>query len=289
MSALKNLPSPEFPLGGGTLHIGTGEPWREALAALESESRLWQYPTMVRGDLLLTVLRTRPALAVCLERVFSFNARSQMATIDAILWRGAVSVAAIEGRAGLRLRALPRTLGDDESERVLAALSQEVDSPTPLRSMEGKCSPSTTRYRSSGLQAAALLASAGRCASCERNFGELLEGAGLAALEVHHLQQFADVPTTVETGVEDVVVVCGGCHNMLHDSTRPSVLELTYAWRPRCPKCAAKRADRVSYGEPLNPPGPGEAAGGCLLQPGDHATWSCASCEHQWRTSALEA
>lgn len=275
-------------LAGGNLHIGTGAPWRAALAALDTESRLWKYPTMARGDLLLTVLRTRPSMAVCLERIWSFNARTQMATIDSIVWRGAISVAAIEVRSGVLLRGLPRTLRDDEADRTLTALGQEVEDPTPLRSIEGQCSPGTARYRSSGLQAAALIAAAGVCACCERNFAKLIEGVGWAALEVHHLRHFAGVPETVDTGLEDVAVVCGACHNMLHAATAPSVLDLIYAWRPTCPKCGSKRAQRVIYGEPINPPIPGEVAGGCLAEPGEHQAWECASCGHPWRTASQE-
>lgn len=228
-------------------------------------------------------------MAVCLERIWSFDARTQMATIDSIVWRGAISIAAIEVRSDVLLRGLPRTLREDEADRTLTALTREIEDPTPLRSIEGQCSSGKARFRSSGLQAAALIAAAGECACCQRNFAQLIEGVGWAALEVHHLHHFSGVPETVDTGLGDVVVVCGACHNMLHVATPPSILDLTYAWRPRCPECDAKRARRVMYGEPIHLPRPGDVVGGCLVEPGEYESWDCASCGHQWRTSSLEA
>lgn len=272
-----------FARNGGRLHTGLGAPWREALAALGTDAHVWEYPEMTPGDLLLTTLDTRPPLVLCLERVASYGKRSKVATIAETLWQGPlVGLREVERRAGVRLRPRVSTFQDSAADAVLVALGAEIADPAPIRAKEGRCSPSQSRDRSSGLQAAALALSNGRCSGCASYFGEILDGAGWGALEVHHLHHLAEVSTTVDSSVDDVRVVCGSCHNMLHRPPHPSLLDLKYAWRPRCPKCGTHEANRLRYGLPSGPPDDGEVDAGCAIPDTGMQAWSCGSCGARW-------
>lgn len=72
------------------------------------------------------------------------------------------------------------------------------------------------RSRSKTLRAEALRRAAGRCESCDVEFGTMLGGRGIHVLQVHHVDQLAlrDHPSV--TNVEQLSVVCANCHLLIH-------------------------------------------------------------------------
>ena len=226
------------------VHLVRGWPWRDALAAYlaswsdvsdGSMGQFWTAPDALdKGDLLVTVLDTRPRVVLCLERSGIVRKRPDkrgLVVSDAEYFLDAIPVPALTARLGRSLPVAPATLSDDLADKLLTAIAAEVAEPTPWAAVEGSKSSSTNRARSSGLQAAALLAAEGECTACQRDYAVVLGGRGALALEVHHLDPLSKSPNTaVWTDVERVVVVCGGCHNILHGKPAPTLEELVAAW-----------------------------------------------------------
>jgi hypothetical protein len=219
------------------LHLVLGSPWKEAIVAQQRGGvHLWlSPPVMAQGDLILTVLDSRPRLLLCLERLHdSWEAGSDFVVDGRADYfdQALLAVPAIQKRLGRPLPGAPATLPEKLADEVLAAVAAEWKAPPLLSVKEGACSPSTSRTRSSGLQAIALGASSGICQCCERDYAGLLNGAGFLGLEVHHLDAFANSKTQiVTTSLKRLAVVCGGCHNILHGPHTPTVASLRYAWR----------------------------------------------------------
>jgi hypothetical protein len=218
------------------LHLISGSPWKEAIFAQQRGGvRRWPSPpVMAQGDLILTVLDSRPRTLLCLERLRDSREAGSDYVVDrrADYFDHAFLVPAIEKRLGRPLPGAPVTLSEKVADEVLAAVAAEWKAPTLLPVKEGACSPSTSRSRSSGLQAVALSASSGICQCCERDYAGLSNGDGAFALEVHHLDALANSKTQiVTTSPKRLAVVCGGCHNILHGPHSPTVHSLRYAWR----------------------------------------------------------
>ncbi len=191
------------------LHLPLGKPWKEALGSLEREGvsdDLWYWVgALDTGDVLLTALDTRPRMFAVIERAAKpTTSRSKWLDIDQFeRFPLLVSVAAVEERMGGRMPRIPGPVPKDLTAALLDAVEAELTSRTPEVAREGRRCASSSRMRSTGLQAQALTASGGYCAACERDFGALLKGEGYAALEVHHRTPLADSPDEeVETTVD---------------------------------------------------------------------------------------
>ena len=72
------------------------------------------------------------------------------------------------------------------------------------------------RSRSERLRRQALKAAGGTCACCGTDFGEVLSGLGLRALQVHHTRPLGERDGEEETRAGELAVVCANCHCMLH-------------------------------------------------------------------------
>jgi len=273
------------------LHLLLGKPWKEALGSLEREGvsdDLWYWVgALDTGDVLLTALDTRPRMFAVIERAAKpTTSRSKWLDIDQFeRFPLLVSVAAVEERMGGRMPRIPGPVPKDLTAALLDAVEAELTSRTPEVAREGRRCASSSRMRSTGLQAQALTASGGYCAACERDFGALLKGEGYAALEVHHRTPLADSPDEeVETTVDQLVVVCGACHNLLHGASRPSLEALRYAWREACPECDAHTTQRILWGLPVQDPETDVHVGGCNV-PSSPSQWHCATCQYEWATA----
>lgn len=275
---------------GQRLHLVLGAPWKQALGAYiagngTTQESVWQAPPDYdKGDLLLTVLDSRPRLLLCLERARRPAASGGSIYVDdAVTFDPLIPLPALAiGLAG-RLPAAPSTLADELADEVLGRLAQEVASPSDWWGREGTRSSSTTRARSAGLQATVLARSGGRCAGCDRNYGALLGGDGLYGLEVHHLDSLArSASEVVQTSPKRLVALCGGCHGVAHSPSQPSVDDLRFAWRPSCPQCDAMVTRAILYGDAGALLDPRHfVAGGCLSGAGS-PDWSCGACGHVW-------
>ena len=103
-----------------------------------------------------------------------------------------VPVHVIEQRAGVTLPHAPATLRKKVASAVLDAIATELSNPTDWldSAVRGR---SGARCRiPTGVQAATLMAAQGVCQACGRDFGALLDGRGIAGLEVHDLSELAN-------------------------------------------------------------------------------------------------
>lgn len=251
------------------------------MSGYRTEAEVWEYPPRwKRGDLALAVLDTQPWVVVALARLGQNNA-NVMAVEDSAPF-APMLITALRARMSMPLSAVTATLDENVADELLAALAAEFAAPAPAKVREGRRSMSSCRQRSSGPQAIALSMSEGRCTACERDYGALLEGgAGMAGLDVHHLDALARSETeTVGTTVDRLAVVCGGCHAVLH-SAKLLVSELRYAWRPAYPACGARCAQQLLYGLLAEPAGDGQIAAGCDAT-GNNPGWRCGDCGHIW-------
>jgi hypothetical protein len=145
---------------------------------------------MARGDLLLSVLQTQPPMLVCLERART-KPKGHSINFEAfgLYLHRLVPLHVIEQRAGVTLPPAPATLHKKMASAVLDAIATEVSNPTDwLDSVVGGRSDGRCRVPT-GVQAAALMAAQGVCQACGRDFGALLDGRGIAGLEVHDLSE----------------------------------------------------------------------------------------------------
>jgi hypothetical protein len=272
---------------GKRLYFVLGQPWKEALGMLSASQGidLWHYKGLPKeGDLLVTILDSRPRVIAALEIVAQNTEEGSWLVTDEIeLVKPFVSVGAVTARMR---RPLPKTFGvlpDDVADAFLAALQAEIKDRTPLAAMEGRRCESTSRLRATGLQAIALGQSNGVCLACDRDFSSVLGGTGLAALEVHHITAIADQENEqLLTEVDELAVVCGACHNLLHTKGKPSVQELRYAWRPACPECDEMVTQPIMWGYPDGPSPDDVVQAGCLV-PDIAPTWRCGECQYEWR------
>lgn len=236
---------PELPLQrkrGQRLHLVNGSPWKDALSAYIAgggftDGDHWEAPDNYdKGDLLLTILDSRPKMVLCLEvaRVASrskdtdIRVREETTVFSPMIPLDVLTAVAHLGRP---LPGAPATLSDDLADQLLKALQAEVTAPTSFWHSEGKRGVSVTRRRSSGLQALVLAQSRGVCSACYRDYGTLLDGRGFVALEVHHRTPLsASAGEIVHTATDDVTVLCAGCHKLMHAKPAPSLEELQAAW-----------------------------------------------------------
>jgi hypothetical protein len=237
-------------------------------------------------DLCLTVLDTRPRLLVALDRLGPYR-RDYIPVEEYVAFSTPIAVSALEGTLGVRLPSAPNTVDDDLADDILISLGELFADPPALLVQEGAKSRSSCRFRHPALRAIVLLRSGGRCEACDRLYGTLLDNAGMAALEAHHLEALSQraASGSVTTSPDQLVAVCGGCHNILHTEDGITLEQLKAAWgqadRPQCPSCGAQQSLRLRYGLQWQPPGPGEYDAGCDVT-GNGPEWHCAVCLHRW-------
>lgn len=102
------------------------------------------------------------------------------------------------------------------------AASDKSTPATTSRAQEGLLTELRVlaRSRNRKLRDEAFERGEGICAVCHRDFNRILNGAGVRALHVHHLQQLAASDEPRETSIEDLIVVCANCHAMIHLDTK---------------------------------------------------------------------
>lgn len=118
---------------------------------------------------------------------------------------------------------LPAVLEDDRAETLEEKINDMVARwPLPvLVDSEGRPKNNQSRTRSNALRRTALMQSDGTCSCCRVDYARVLpDGAGMKALQVHHLKPLAgaDPDAGAVTTVDDLVVVCASCHVLLHRS-----------------------------------------------------------------------
>ena len=268
------------------LHIMSGSPWPAALGAALTEdwdSQLWRAAKpFEKGDLLLTVLDTRPRTILSLGLATKSETPRSRAyyLVEITTFTPVVLTTDVEILTGTRfppLGPVPRDLAFS----ILAAL----DECRYLR--RAPIQPGTAcSSLSTGQRAVVLSEAAGLCAACQREFGGVLGRHGLSGLDVH----IQDVLNRRTGSTEPTaVVLCAGCHRIVHaaqDADHANLelspyAELRYAWRPQCPACDAKRAMPILWGMPSEEPPEDVAVGGCDVW--DHPEqWECRACRHRW-------
>jgi hypothetical protein len=178
------------------LHLIQGRPWKYALGdymADAGDGEYWFAPERyTRGDLLLSVLKTQPPMLLCLERA---RTKPKGPSINVgtrgLYFHRLVPVHVIEQRAEVTLPRAPATLRKKVAAAVLDAIATEFSNPTDWLD-PGIWPKSGAGCRiPTGVQAAALMAAQGVCKACGSNYGALLRGRGIAALEVHDLYALA--------------------------------------------------------------------------------------------------
>ena len=268
------------------LHIMSGSPWLAALGAALAEdrdSKLWRADKPFdKGDLLLTVLDTRPRTILCLELAKkSETSRSRAYYLAEIkVFTPVVLTTDIETLTGTRFPPLG-PVPHDLALSILAALDARRYQPNPQIQAGTACSSLST-----GQRAVVLSGAAGVCAACNQEFGGVLGRHGLSGLDAH-IQDVLNRRTG--TTEPTAVVLCAGCHRIVHaaqDADHANLelspyAELRYAWRPQCPACDAKRAMPILWGMPSEEPPEDVVVGGCDVW--DHPEqWECGACQHRW-------
>ena len=179
------------------LHLIQGQPWKYALGefmASAGDGQYWSAPEhYAPGDLLLSVLKTQPPVLLCLERARTKpKGRSINVGAGGLYFDRLVPVHVIEQRAGVTLPHAPATVRKKVASAVLDAIATELSNPTDWLDPGIWPRPGVGCRIPTGIQAAALITAEGLCQACGSNYGALLGGRGIAALEVHDLYALAN-------------------------------------------------------------------------------------------------
>lgn len=162
---------------------------------------------------------TWPRTLLCLERVSSRSDNHDEIDVDEVLWRAPplITVPAVEARLGRRIPSAPASVTDALADRLLDALGEATGEFPRNWASEGAQCDDLSHALSSAAQAQVLATSRGECNGCGRDFLGLLDGRGLAALEVHALSAVAgSADDRLEATLGSMIPVCAGCHRLLH-------------------------------------------------------------------------
>ena len=229
-----------------SLHLCIGTPWRQAVAAYLSGitgssdgfGSCWAFPpeppSFADGDLYLTVLDTTPRTLLCVERLWADGDAVVADERDSVDFDPPIPVPVVTKSLAMRLPPRPATFSREAAAALLAELQRHLADPSLriLTAKEGKRRASTSRERSSMLQAQLLIGSGGVCAGCDTDYASIGDGLGITALEVHHLDALRSSATEVfASDPTRLCVLCGTCHNMVHASDGVDLEAVRAAWR----------------------------------------------------------
>lgn len=77
--------------------------------------------------------------------------------------------------------------------------------------------------RNRGLRDRAIQDSNGICEACRRDYSKLFDGRGERVLQAHHREQLSRRIVPEVTCVEDLAVVCGNCHLLIHMDPKQAI------------------------------------------------------------------
>lgn len=249
-----------------------------------NEDFLWNLPESMRaGDLVLTALESTPALIASLEIAHS-DEPGQLAFTNLATFTDPISVPDIESMIDAELPRRSRYLDDALSERVLESLGQLVEHPRPIFVKAGACSPAKPATANQVLGVAAILQRSApgqplACEICERDIS--------ARPRIHLPQAHQDgLHWEIQDHVDEVVLLCGDCHQMAH---QPTLQQLRNFAKPACPACGERNPKKVVWGMPSFGPDDDEyVTAGCMMPFGPPSQWECRACETQYLVAEFD-
>ena len=277
---------------GPRTHLCLLTPWRQALACYGPDDDAdirdlhWGMPDKYSADDTLVVVVSARELAILNVEVLTTGSEDDFIgteTYDFPFTDG-ISVRALELRMREPFPAPPVTLGDGYAQRLLEAIDRERHEPTPWQVTD------TTGCAQAPQQSDSAYGHPGECLCCGEMAGDTSGGSGPDGFELHWYDPGRDgVDAWTSTRAEPLgraaqaAWVCESCHSTLQQPFGPSVEDLMYSRRPRCPACRARRTDLCLWGMPPGPPPPGVAAMGCVIPVGTGMPeYSCAQCGFLW-------
>lgn len=258
------------------VHIGAAVPWRQLLNAYGPDDNApiadltWDIPADYAAGDLLVVTTDSPVPAIYTVEVFISDVDDAW-SVDTDeysgVFDGGLSIAAVEAHLGDVLPAAPATLGQEFGERVLRAIEEEATSRTPWRSLDERGCREAEQVRQTSDEWTPFY-----CACCGRDFDDVGPAQAHTLIEHDEIEFF---------GARHIVV-CGECHDILHEPVGPSAEELLFRHRPLCPRCSAERTFDVLHGMPAGPPGPATLLAGCVIVFPIVDEFHCSACEYEW-------
>lgn len=249
-----------------------------------NQNYLWNLPeTMQAGDLILTALESTPALIATLEIAHS-DEPGQLTFTTLATFTDPISVADIESMIGDKLPRRSQYLEDPRADMVLESIAELVEHPHPIFVTAGPCLPSAPSRANRVLGVAAILQRSEpgeplACEICERDIS--------ARPRIHLPQAHQDgLRWEIQDHVDEVVLLCGDCHQMAH---QPTLQQLRNFAKPACPACGERNPRKVVWGMPAFGPDDDEfVTAGCVMPFGPPAQWECRACKTRYLVAEFD-
>lgn len=255
---------------GQKLYVVIGSPWKDALLgylSADAPDDNWDVPDGLRkGDLLLSLLETKPRTVLCLERVTRGGARLQVGVV--LDWPWLPELAKVEAVSGLKVRKSAGWIPDEVADLLLEVL----DSDQMWHSGSGDGS---TAHDARVISNCDL-----RCEGC----GEEFDLSGDDARNQVRVLAVEDQVRVFDEEARDVVTrcaLCPACQRVARAAGVPTMTQLRRASFPACPRCGAEETSVIMWGMPPGPQPEWVEVGGCCIN-GDDPVWSCSACGHSW-------
>jgi hypothetical protein len=126
-----------------------------------------------------------------------------------------------------------------------------------------------------------LLASNGRCDSCQAPF-DLGSATGRDGVTIRTIDDQGPLTPRQSRGDDDwPAALCRDCHHRMRAGSFTSFVDFQFAQHPQCPNCGGRRTKAAMYGMPAYPMQalPWEDQRGCCVMP---ESWTCGVCGHGW-------
>jgi len=276
---------------GQRVHLCRCSPWRnwvdiyladDAKADAATGPDVWEMPEQYAvGDIVVLVLDARERAIFNIEVMSTDGASDLFETEDtARPYSTGVSVRAVELRMGEPFPSAPATLDDAYAERLLDAVDDEDNYPTPwyITDVSG-CTEGLQHFSVDTQREVWQRQLRWECLCCRTDFSVLPFYERNHALQLHAMS--AGEPDEEVRTTESVVQLCASCHTIVHGPFAPSVEYLIYGWRPACPICAEHHAISLISGRLDEAPPLGSIATGDEID-SEAADYMCGDCGHKW-------
>ncbi|WP_159614176.1 hypothetical protein [Glutamicibacter sp. JC586] len=228
--------------------------------------------TLEQDSLILTAVNSSPPLILSLERVES--ATEGVVEVERLFtFASPISVLEVEQRLGAKLPRRSQYLGESVVGRVLSVIGELMVSPAPIFLEAGDCSARVTNSEEDAILAISILQASFdnelECESCGQ--------ADVSNIEAHLVRPSNEwIVLEIQDHVDDVMLVCPDCHEMIHESI---VEQAKSSSKPSCPECGELNPRTYIWGMPAGMPDEEEfVVAGCVLPSGPLPDWQCRAC-----------
>lgn len=229
------------------------------------------------GDLIVTALESSPPLIVSLE-VIEQDDNDEVTYRNLAIFSDPISVIDAQHLIGAQLPRRSQYRKQPVAQKLLESMDALIADPHPIFITAGPCAALESAQANEVLSVLAMLQKGSpweqlECQICDREILDEPE-AHLPHVDQHGLRW------EIQEHVDEVVLLCGDCHDMAH---HPTLQQLRNYAKPACPKCGQRNPRQIIWGMPAFMPDPDDfVVAGCVLPMGPMEQWECRVCSSRY-------